>query len=608
MALQKAELVAGKALAKAQSVEARLNALIGTSQNPNTPSVLYNTGSTTVSQTVNGVYAWTCPAGVTQAEIECWGAGAGGGGGGASQGGEGGGGGEYTQEPAYAVVPGTVYTYAVGAGGTGGTTGNSGGAGGSTLFDTSNFNGIGGVLAAGGSAGAAYTGGPGGSGSGQTVDFPGGSGGGDGAQLTGGCGGGGSGGFTGGGGSGTDSTGTTGTAGGAAGTGGGFSPGAAGGAGGNSGANGSNGASPGGGGGGCGAATASGQVQFAYNPVASGTYFGPDAIGGNANQKRSGVTMYQNGETASGGTYNGTQKSAMLLPSSVASDLSGVTIDKITLSIKNLHTWYSSMTVLLGYAAFGPPPMGPSWGGTPAITSVINFHVTQYSFTVVNLTNTGLGAALKSGAATALTLGPGSSYNLGEYGYFLGAGGGAEEPNLTVNGHTGATPVQAGSGADGQVKITYTVPAAMIAAVQPAAGVDGSGNAFATGYTGPTAALNPTASPAALETWHPITLDGTWALNSSYATPSYRLLPDGNLQLAGLADWGSNATASQAVNSAHPLPSQYRPPTVKVYRGSGYGSNRGGVQIDSTGVITMIATAGQPARYCEIDGIVTLSI
>ena len=65
----------------------------------------------------------------------------------------------------------------------------------------------------------------------------------------------------------------------------------------------------------------------------------------------------------------------------------------------------------------------------------------------------------------------------------------------------------AGSGADGQVRITYTVTGTLAAALQPAAGADAGANAFAAGYTGPVAAIQPASSPSVVETWHAITLD-----------------------------------------------------------------------------------------------------
>lgn len=115
-------------------------------------------GAVTTSFTVSGT--WTAPAGVTSVTVEAWGAG---GGGGAATGspakGGGGAGGQYAKK-VVAVVPGTVYAIAVGAGGTVGTA-VAGGIGGNSTFAATTVvakGGAGGGLAAannsGGTAGA----------------------------------------------------------------------------------------------------------------------------------------------------------------------------------------------------------------------------------------------------------------------------------------------------------------------------------------------------------------------------------------------------------------------------------------------------------------------
>lgn len=109
--------------------------------------------------------SWTCPAGVTKVIGRVEGGSGGGGGGngsGYSGGGGGGGGGVYFIST---VIPGTAYTYSIGAGGTGaGATSLPGGAGGLTSITIGgvSFNGNGGY---GGGAGAGGPGGLGGSGS-----------------------------------------------------------------------------------------------------------------------------------------------------------------------------------------------------------------------------------------------------------------------------------------------------------------------------------------------------------------------------------------------------------------------------------------------------------
>lgn len=173
---------------------------------------------------------WTCPAGVTSVDVECWG---GGGGGYAGSDTGGAGGGAYSKKTGIAVTPTTGYTVTVGAGG---NQGLSPQAGGDSWFSTSGT-----VLAKGGSA--ALTSGPSGqpggdaeSGIGDTK-FSGGTGG-NAAGDNGGAGGGGAGNAANGG----NGSGTTGGTGGSIGGGNG-------GAGGTPGNNGSNGSTLGGGGG-----------------------------------------------------------------------------------------------------------------------------------------------------------------------------------------------------------------------------------------------------------------------------------------------------------------------------------------------------------------------
>src|SRR6516165_648738 len=578
---------------KAADVEARLIAHV--SNHPAAPPALvYTVNTTVVTQSVNGAYSWTCPAGVTQAKVECWGAGAGAGGGGPSRGGEGGGGGEYASEPAYAVVPGQAYSYLVGTGGTGGTTGNGGNAGGSSSFDN------GGVFANGGAAGGNFTGGPGGSGSTNTAGNPGGSGGGTGSQGTGGCGGGGSGGSGGAGGAGATSASATGAAGGTAGA----SGGAAGGTGGNSAANGTAGASPGAGGGGCGASPGGTQGTLQYRLSASETFFGSDAVGGNANQQRFSGTMSQGGLTAE--PYKGTMKALGIIGGSPQADLAGKTIDSVSIRLEIYYAYYNGAYLALGYTNRSAVP--GSWDGT-GITAVKNWFQGTGNPAYADLTGAGLGSALQSGAAQSVCLGPGSPANWAwnRCDVYGSGGDNAQNPLITVTWHTGTAPVQAGAGADGQVKITYTTPGPMTVALQPAAGTEPAGNAFAQGYTGPVTAFQPGASPSVAETWHAITTDAGWSSVAGYSIPQYRLTAQGDLQLAGNANAGSVLTANKTLNASNPLPAAYRPNNTRLFRSFSGPGGRGAVQIDATGVITMLANSTYQAQYCEIDAVLKLN-
>lgn len=106
------------------------------------------------------------------------------------------------------------------------------------------------------------------------------------------------------------------------------------------------------------------------------------------------------------------------------------------------------------------------------------------------------------------------------------------------------------------------------------------------------------------ETWHDIVLDSGWSDVSGYAVPQYRLLPEGNLQFAGIANAGSSQTSAKALNSSNPLPSAYRPTSTK-YVSQG-GTNRGAVQLAPSGVLTMETSASFPGQYAEIENTVSL--
>lgn len=130
---------------------------------------------------------WVCPANVSSITIECYA----GGGGGAKAAGNGGGGGAYSKLNIYSVVPGTSYSYSVGAGGpdgfsggdtdfntvcyaVGGDYGDLGGTGGAAAGGTGDIKYSGGngafatAVDGGGGGGGAGSSGAGGNGSGVT--------------------------------------------------------------------------------------------------------------------------------------------------------------------------------------------------------------------------------------------------------------------------------------------------------------------------------------------------------------------------------------------------------------------------------------------------------
>lgn len=112
--------------------------------------------------------SWTCPSGITRAQVIAIGGGGGGGGGRNNNTGGGGGGAGAFVNQIVTVVPGTSYTVTIGAGGTAGTAGGgTGGNGGQTSFGTLVYAGYGGGGAGGnatatGNAGGGTNGGSGG--------------------------------------------------------------------------------------------------------------------------------------------------------------------------------------------------------------------------------------------------------------------------------------------------------------------------------------------------------------------------------------------------------------------------------------------------------------
>ena len=455
--------------------------------------LIYGTTTTTVTITNPATSSWTAPAGsYTQGKVECWGAGPGGSGGGSTRGGESGGGGEWAAEPSYPLVPGQVYSIQIGQGGVGAPNGHSGSDGGDTIFDN------GGVYANGGTAGTGWNAGPGGTGSQNSLHHPGGAGASSG-NVTGGSSGGNSGNPSSAGNHGFSTGGTSGAGPPTAQTDSGE-----GGTGGNNAGNGVSGTTPGGAGGGAGAGSASVSGSYQYRFSDSATYYGMN--GGTPGGLRAHGTMYQGGETASGGTYNGDMCSLGIIGGNPNGDLAGKTIDTVSIRFNNLHSWYSNgMYLLIGYTPF--TYLGGNWNGG-SVTSLAQKWINQNATTTYDLTGLGLGTALQNNTANSISLGYNGqpSYDLWNYGYCYGAGGSNSlNPLITVTWHTGTAPTKGGNGGNGEIRITYISSQILIGAVAAAAGTDSAGNAFGTDFTGQIQAFQYGSSPAAVESWHSLT-------------------------------------------------------------------------------------------------------
>jgi len=95
---------------------------------------------------------------------------------------------------------------------------------------------------------------------------------------------------------------------------------------------------------------------------------------------------------------------------------------------------------------------------------------------------------------------------------------------------------------------------------------------------------------AAPEAWHPITLAPNWGTIAGRPVPSYRMLPDGNVQLTGAAGYSSAFSSGQQLTAAaDPLPAAYCPATAQGVPGIG---TNAWAQVDTNGVIVAEPPSG----------------
>jgi hypothetical protein len=462
----------------------------------------YTNTTTTVTQTANGTYQQTLPAGVTTiVNPQVWAAGAGGNGGSTSQGGSAGAGGEFAGATSY--TPSTnPFSYTVGNGGNNSTTGSgNGGDGGDSFIDGN------GIYANGGSG----NGSPG-TGSSAPIHHDGGAGG-NASGFAGGASGGNSGNPTSAGNSGLASIGTSHAGAPVAQTGSGQ-----GGTGGDSGGNAANGSSPGAGGGGAGkGAGTPATLTKTYEALYTASYYGPDAtITGNRNKLRSTSVLYQGGETASGGAANGNQRSVMVFDSNqIAADFAGYTPTQLTLKVVNLHSWYNS-GMTLEFDVGNAPTKYPTGGAPSTWLGQQNF-ISEGSIGEGSTHSYNLGSAIAGYFINNQTnfLGFGAfvaanhPYNLNYYGYQ--DGGHNVNVEITITGtQTVAGSTTSGQGSDGKISFQFVNSSILAFALAPSAGVDSGGNNYGAGYTGPVNVFDPN-TPSAVEGWHSATIINGWA-------------------------------------------------------------------------------------------------
>lgn len=141
-----------------------------------------------------------------------------------------------------------------------------------------------------------------------------------------------------------------------------------------------------------------------------------------------------------------------------------------------------------------------------------------------------------------------------------------------------------------------------------ATGISITGNQFASSGYGTSALRDAgrlsllTGNSGLVPPWWTITTDPGWSTVPGYAPLRVRNLPEGNMQLDGMLQH-SGLTATTAINSKNPLPSEYRPAYTAFFPGD---INRAPVQIDPTGVMYAIGTTARGDNYAEVHGIIPL--
>lgn len=161
-----------------------------------------------------------------------------------------------------------------------------------------------------------------------------------------------------------------------------------------------------------------------WHPTATYSYQGSDGTDPNLLHDTNGQ-MLQGGSASA--TFNGRAKTWMLFNySSISAALSGATINWVTLTLANQHTWYSGgMTVALGWSAdttFGSTKPNPG-----ANYDLQEWHQNSGAKLTTTLKSL-FGTAFQSGGATSLVLFVNSN-DLTYYGYFAGG----SNPSLTIN-------------------------------------------------------------------------------------------------------------------------------------------------------------------------------
>ena len=109
---------------------------------------------------------------------------------------------------------------------------------------------------------------------------------------------------------------------------------------------------------------------------------------------------------------------------------------------------------------------------------------------------------------------------------------------------------------------------------------------------------NPTLSDGTLEAWHTLSLAAGWSTVAGQPVPSYRLLPDGNIQIVGSATHTAFSTPTN-LSTAGALPAAYQPMNTQFV--SGGISTDASIEITTAGTV-VAQPGGASLTSCRFGG------
>lgn len=327
-----------------------------------------------------------------------------------------------------------------------------------------------------------------------------------------------------------------------------------------------------------------------------------------------GAPYSSNQQSTSGGLFtgglsadsaSGSKNTMMLMPSGLAKTLgnNAWTIQQIFLTFTNANPANATDTIL-EFAYSNDVVLPQSYTGVSATEYVGNALIPAGSNTVTyDLTNSDLATHILAGTATALIFGPTDNPTFDAYNATTGAqfyneiyGVGATDqfnnplqPFLTVVLQKTLTTQIGGGGGVGAIALTQiTNTGAPVALVQPFAGTDTQGNAYAAGFSGQISAWQPASSPTLVEAWHYPSLNGSFISQSGSQKVGYRFEALNKVHLVGVL---KISTGTSMAGTVFTVPAAYRPASAVFMPISGFaiGTMTGTpyIEIDTSGNVTI---------------------